>query len=138
MQRSLSSEDRTLEDSLTEGQLVANKSAIINITNKSVNFNSRTEIQVPATPSPKSRPGGGSKFRTEEGATKVNDGKSKGVQVKQFANSQVDEMMMEKKNISSENFQSVTEMPQNVACCIDFHESILFSLWRSCSPPMKR
>ena len=46
VQQSLSSEDRTLEDSLTEGQLAANKSNIINITNKSVNFSSKTEIQV--------------------------------------------------------------------------------------------
>ena len=47
VQQSLSSEDRTLEDSLTEDQLAANKSnTTINITNKSVNFAHRTEIQV--------------------------------------------------------------------------------------------
>ena len=59
MQQSLSSEDRTLEDSLREasgieGQLAANKSNIVNITNtnnsivgnKSVNFSRITEIQV--------------------------------------------------------------------------------------------
>ena len=52
VQQSLSSEDRTLEDSLLreangiEGQLAANKSNIINITNRSVNFSHRTEIQV--------------------------------------------------------------------------------------------
>jgi len=87
VQQSLSSEDRTLEDSLTEGQLAANKSNIINITNKSVNFSSKTEIQEPTTPSPLLRPGG-SKFRTVEGATKVNDGKRIGIQVKHFAKSE--------------------------------------------------
>ena len=61
MQQSLSSEDRTLEDSLREtsgiegqGQLAFNKSNIVNITNtnnsvvgnKSVNFSRTTEIQV--------------------------------------------------------------------------------------------
>ena len=55
MQQSLSSEDRTLEESGIEGQLALNKSNIINITNKSVNmgtlnksvnFSLRTEIQV--------------------------------------------------------------------------------------------
>ena len=54
VQQSLSSEDRTLEESGIEGQLAVNKS-IINITNKSVNmgtlnksvnFSLRTEIQV--------------------------------------------------------------------------------------------
>ena len=55
VQQSLSSEDRTLEESGIEGQLAINKSNIINITNKSVNmgtlnksvnFSLRTEIQV--------------------------------------------------------------------------------------------
>jgi len=107
VQQSLSSEDRTLEDSLTEDQLAANKSNIINITNtnKSVNFSHRTEIQVPATPSPLLRPGGGgSKFRTEEGATKVNDGKRNGIQVKQFAKSQaLDESLPSYEAMMAEN-----------------------------------
>jgi len=108
VQQSLSSEDRTLEDSLREtsgiegqGQLAFNKSNIVNITNtnnsvvgnKSVNFSRTTEIQVPATPTPQLKPGG-SKFRTEEGATKVNDGKTSMIQVKQFAKSQALEVSL--------------------------------------------
>jgi len=88
VQQSLSSEDRTLEDSLREASgIEGNKSNIINITNRSVNFSHRTEIQVLATPTPQLKPGS-SRFRTEEGATKVNDGKTNGVQVKHLVDSQ--------------------------------------------------
>ena len=87
MQQSLSSEDATLENSLLRdksgfGDQIAPEKSIVNITNKSVIFSDRTEIQVavnqehlfiyceyfalqaPSTPR-------ASKFRIEEGKTKV-------------------------------------------------------------------
>ena len=51
MQQSLSSEDATLENSLVRdksgfGDQIAPEKSIVNITNKSVIFSDRTEIQV--------------------------------------------------------------------------------------------
>merc|ERR1719495_1999789 len=77
VQQSLSSEDATLENSLLKDKSgfadqIAPEKSIVNITNKSVIFSDRTEIQAPSTPR-------ASKFRIEEGKTKVNDGKVKNI-----------------------------------------------------------